>query len=575
MKKEFTVDPSTQQLIDSLKEQIKHLTQELSELKKNGEKHKDNYKNSHIIQKVEINNKILFIMGNGPSLGKVMNNPEYLKILKNNHTFGLNAAYRAYEKYNFYPTYFGCFDYIVNESHKESFENLVLENNTIKEFYFIGNGKEKQSLFKEEVRNNTRFQKFNFIHVAIDKYTGISKSFDKYYNSGSSGANALQIGIMKGYKKIVLLGCDCNYVEEIDGVKHYDKKAECRLELTKNLDNNPNYWFSDYQKKGDRFNLPGTSKFQMGSWKNMSKFCPNDVEIINGSMISKIPYFNKQSMYNIHKTYILHYNYWNDKSKYTGKEAMGLIKNQFDNDENDEFQIYGNRLFQRMFDLYNVHSKKALISSKVLEIGCGMGRYSIPFCKNCEFYYGIDINARMIKENEEYIGNKVTNYKLILNDGINIKVDEKLDLIFSTGVFQHIVLIDVIINYIKQGLKLLNDSGIFFFQFMGFYTKLQGSGTNGAKITAKILNKYLKNDKSINYKINEINIDKHDPMKQIWIVLQKTTLFNESERDFEKIKMIDRNFRTGVFDDLSKYNSVKKLWLRNAKQEIHKLTFYD
>ena len=64
------------------------------------------------------NEKILFIMGNGPSLKEIMNNPCYLKILKNNHTFGLNSAYRMYKKYNFYPTYFGCFYYVVNESHK-------------------------------------------------------------------------------------------------------------------------------------------------------------------------------------------------------------------------------------------------------------------------------------------------------------------------------------------------------------------------------------------------------------------------------------------------------------------------
>ena len=242
----------------------------------------------------EINEKILFIMGNGPSLGEIMNNKEYLNILRNNHTFGLNSAYRAYEKYNFYPTYFGCFDYVVNESHKESFENLVLDENPIEEFYFIGHCKQKQKLYKEEVRNNKRFKKFNFTHVGIDKYPGISESFEKYYNPGSSGANALQIGIMKGYKKIILLGCDCNYVEEVDGVIHYDENEKNKLELTKDIDHHPNYWFVDYQKKGDRFNLPGTSKFQMGSWENMSKFCPDDVEIINGSMISNIPYFPKK-----------------------------------------------------------------------------------------------------------------------------------------------------------------------------------------------------------------------------------------------------------------------------------------
>ena len=238
-------------------------------------------------------------MGNGPSLGEIMNNPEYLQILRDNDTFGLNAAYRSYKKYNFYPTYFGCFDYVVNESHKNEFEKLVLGDNPIKEFYFIGNNKSKQNLYNEKVRNNKKFIKFNFKHIPIDKYNHISKNFDNYLNPGSSGANALQIGIMKGYKKIVLLGCDCNYIEEVDGVKHYDGKNFNRIELTKNLKNNPNYWFPEYQQKGDKFNLPGTSKFQMGSWKNISKFCPADVEIINCSMISKIPFFKKVEIKNL------------------------------------------------------------------------------------------------------------------------------------------------------------------------------------------------------------------------------------------------------------------------------------
>jgi len=63
--------------------------------------------------------------------------------------------------------------------------------------------------------------------------------------------------------------------------------------MTKNLEHNPNYWFSEYQQKGDKFNLPNTDKFQMGSWENIYKYCPEDVTIYNGSAVSKIPYFTK------------------------------------------------------------------------------------------------------------------------------------------------------------------------------------------------------------------------------------------------------------------------------------------
>ena len=310
---------------NDMHENCNHITKYIDDIIKHKKKYNFNlnlFNNNkyinNIIMKPELNinkDKILFIMGNGPSLKEIMDNPEYLNILRNNDTFGLNAAYRAYEKYNFYPTYFGCFDYVVNESHKDQFEKLVLEDNPIKEFYFIGNDKKKQELYNKKVIDNDKFKKFNFINVGLDDFNKISDNFEEYFNPGSSGANALQIGIMKGYKKIVLLGCDCNYVEEVEGVKYYDKNSKYRLEMTKNVENNPNYWFSDYQKKGDRFNLPNTDKFQMLSWRNMSKFCPDDVEIINCSMTSKIPYFLKKYFYSInYKNLILvcsDYKYYN------------------------------------------------------------------------------------------------------------------------------------------------------------------------------------------------------------------------------------------------------------------------
>ena len=31
----------------------------------------------------------------------------------------------------------------------------------------------------------------------------------------------------------------------------------------------------------------------MGSWENIHKYCPEDVTIYNGLLVSKIPYFTK------------------------------------------------------------------------------------------------------------------------------------------------------------------------------------------------------------------------------------------------------------------------------------------
>ena len=39
--------------------------------------------------------------------------------------------------------------------------------------------------------------------------------------------------------------------------------------------------------------------------------------------------------------------------------------------------------------------------------------------------------------------------------------------------------------------------------------------------------------------------------------------------------MIEKNFRTGVFDDLKSYGDTRKLWAKNKNNEIYRSTFYD
>jgi len=232
----------------------------------------------------------LFILGNGPSLADVMNNDKYLDYVKQHDTFCLNNFYKMMDKYNFIPTYYGCFDYIVNNNKKEDYSKLVLQENGIKEFYFIGNNSQGQSLYSKDVVNNDRFIKFNFINKGLNGFSEISKSFDHFVNAGASGANALQIGIMKGYKRIILLGCDCNYVEKVGGSA---VNSNGQLVISGDVKENPNYWFPEYHSNGDTYNFPQTQKYQIGGWKNIYDHCPKGVEILNCSEISKIPFFDK------------------------------------------------------------------------------------------------------------------------------------------------------------------------------------------------------------------------------------------------------------------------------------------
>ena len=228
----------------------------------------------------------IVIMGNGPSLREIDFNE-----IKKFDSFGLNSAYRVYKKRNFYPSYFGSFDYNFNDKHKENFENFKREETPTKKFFLVGNYDLKQKLYSNEIISNERFQKINFTNTIKNK---LSVSFNKFNDFGSSGANAVQSAILMGYKKILLLGCDDTYFL----TSEMTIKGP-RYEIKEQVKNNPNSWFDEYQMKGDINWTP--KQASSSSWKIVYENTPDDVEIINCSEGSKIPYFKKDKFINYYK----------------------------------------------------------------------------------------------------------------------------------------------------------------------------------------------------------------------------------------------------------------------------------
>lgn len=223
----------------------------------------------------------LVILGNGPSLRDFDFN-----LLKKYDTFGLNTSFRVYNKMNFYPTYFGSFDYKVNENCKLDYQDMIDNMKQIKKFFLIGNSEKKQNIYDNKYINNSKFQKINFINSPTFKK--ISKDFDNFFNAGNSGANALQVGIMLGYKNIILLGCDANY----------QKPQNCYIQngnmiTLSQTENNINAWFDEYSIKGDITPTP-KDKYILPCWESISKCIPDNVNVINCSKNSKIPYFKKE-----------------------------------------------------------------------------------------------------------------------------------------------------------------------------------------------------------------------------------------------------------------------------------------
>lgn len=148
-------------------------------------------------------NKTIVVMGNGPSLKEVD-----FSLLEGFDTFGLNAAYRAYYRMDWFPTYHGCFDYRVTDNHRKSFSDLM-ETNKIKQHFYIRN-----------FSNRDNYTHINLLPFgSTNKMNNSVEDFRNFHDNGNSGANACSVSVCLGYKKIVLLGVDCNYVEFVEGSK--------------------------------------------------------------------------------------------------------------------------------------------------------------------------------------------------------------------------------------------------------------------------------------------------------------------------------------------------------------------
>ena len=218
--------------------------------------------------------KTAIIMGNGPSLKDV--NFDHLSEF---HTFGLNNAYRMYYKLDWWPTYFGCFDYTVTKSNLKNFNKLTQESNSIKRFFFIDYVSESERITTVKLTNN-------------QKWNCNEDDFCNFNDGGNSGVNATQVAICLGYEKIILLGVDCNYSSQITGVVRGHE-----VQVSEKQEDN-DHWFEEYYIPGDRLNLPNADLYHTPNWIKLShRAIDHGIKIINCSPISTLDCFEKQNLH--------------------------------------------------------------------------------------------------------------------------------------------------------------------------------------------------------------------------------------------------------------------------------------
>lgn len=229
------------------------------------------------MKKTPTGNTEIILMGNGPSLKELIDFG-LENIPDNIDTFGLNAAYRYFNKVNWFPTYIGSFDSRVTPYHSHNILKMVENTNTIK-FITVDPFLPKDLHGNENIEHLKDHRKYN-----PEWYT-INRGY------ACSGHTAAKWCFQNGYKKIYLIGVDANYVDFLPETK---RNSGGGLVIDKEVKKNPNYFTDDYQQQGDIYNIPHKNGHK-SSWnelkENMDKNCKDNIEIINLNPKSEVKCF--------------------------------------------------------------------------------------------------------------------------------------------------------------------------------------------------------------------------------------------------------------------------------------------
>jgi hypothetical protein len=194
----------------------------------------------------------MMVLGNGPSLRGV----DLTRI--GSASIGMNAAYRAWDKIGWTPSHYICLDHQLIISHAD----YILESVKSNKFEGMFLAAAVLDIHPEIAESDRVIFMDQYVEYWFNVYGvkyGLERRREKFFESQNeelltTGSYAVRWAAAMGYDKIGLIGIDCKYVELPEWKKLGD--TDIGLEMASTPKENPNYFFDDYQQKGDLFNVP-------------------------------------------------------------------------------------------------------------------------------------------------------------------------------------------------------------------------------------------------------------------------------------------------------------------------------
>lgn len=227
--------------------------------------------------------RTLVVLGNGPSLAGF----DFSRF-RTFDAIGMNAAYRFWDRIGWYPRYYICLDAVVGQSHKAAIERLIRERrqNGIELFVLR---KDLVEQLPKSLKSDDRIMLFEHLRETSPLFPAMPFT---------TGSHAALVGAMLGYRRMILMGVDANYVERIDGA---EDKGNDVLEIRRTPDSNPNYFVKDYQIEGDKYTVPNpVPDLHVRCWRSVAEILAAEkVDVWNGSAKSRIDFIPFRSFEDI------------------------------------------------------------------------------------------------------------------------------------------------------------------------------------------------------------------------------------------------------------------------------------
>lgn len=197
----------------------------------------------------------LWVLGNGPSLRDF----DFSNFAKS-PTLGMNAAYRYWRRIGWRPTYYCCLDDALIDTHKSAIVELI-EEDRIEKFFLTARLLEHFPWLSNHPRIRYMDEFVEHWHRVRGCGLGLKFTTHPAFKTNApdmltTGAYSVRFAAYLGYQSIRLSGVDLTY----HPVAEARELGGTRLEMNSSPDDNPNYFFRDYQLAGDQFNVANPSE---------------------------------------------------------------------------------------------------------------------------------------------------------------------------------------------------------------------------------------------------------------------------------------------------------------------------